>query len=73
MFSQIPCYVWGNCQIIQKHIEDGKIKCKNFDSPILAENYLELMENYVSSTGMFPGTYLSGDSPEDPERSASKH
>ena len=43
----------GNCQIIQKRIEDGKIKLKNFDSPILTENYMELMENRLSSSGIF--------------------
>ena len=32
----------------------GKIKLKNFDSPILTENYLELMENRLSSSGIFP-------------------
>ena len=31
-----------------------KIKLKNFDSPILTENYLELMEDRLSSSGIFP-------------------
>ena len=53
VFTQVPSYAWGKCQIIQKRIEDGKVKLKNFDSPILTENYLELMENRLSSSGMF--------------------
>ena len=34
----------------------------------LAENYLELMENRLSSSGIFPWTCVIGDPPEDPER-----
>ena len=49
---QIPSHVWGKCQIIQKLIKVGKLNSKNFDSPILAENYLELMENRLSSSGI---------------------
>ena len=44
---------WGTCQSFQKRIKDGKIKLKNFDSPILTKNYLELMENRLSSCGIF--------------------
>ena len=56
------------CQIIQKRIEDGKIKLKNFDSPILTENYLELMGNRLSSSGIFHRTYVILGPPEDPKR-----
>ena len=42
---QIPSHAWERCKSIQKLIEDGMIKLKNCDSPILTENYLELMEN----------------------------
>ena len=44
------------CQIIQKLIEDGMVNLKNFDSPILTENFSELMENRLSSSVIFcPG------------------
>ena len=36
------------------HVEDGEVKWKNFGKLILTENfYLELMENRLSSSGMF--------------------
>ena len=35
-------------------VEDGKVKWKNFNKRILRENfYVELMENRLSSSGMF--------------------
>ena len=48
--TQIPYYSWGTCQNIQKRIKDGKIKLKKFDSPILTENYMELMEKRLGSS-----------------------
>ena len=57
----------GKCQIIQKLIEDGKIKYKNFDCPVAAESCLGLMEYFLR-------TYVIGDPPEDPGGLArSKH
>ena len=41
------------CQIIQKRIEDGKIKLKNFNSSLAIENDLGLMENRLRSSGVF--------------------
>ena len=40
-------------QIVQKRIKDGKLSWRIFDSPILTECQLELMENRLSSSGMF--------------------
>ena len=58
----------------QKRTNDGMINSKSFDSPLLAENYLALMEHRLSSSGIFPRAYFIGDPPEDPRRSArSKH
>ena len=58
----------------QQQIKDGKLNSKNCDSLILTENYLELVENQLSSSGIFPRTYFIGDLPEDPKRLAkSKH
>ena len=37
---------------------------EDFDSPILKENYLELMENRLSSSEIFPRTYFIGDPPD---------
>ena len=62
------------CQIIQKRIEDEKIKWNNFDSPILTENYLTLMEKRFSLSGTFSQDSFIGNPPENPERSArTKH
>ena len=48
---------------IQTRIEDGTIKLKNFDSLMRAENHFGLMENRLSSSGIFPKTYVIGDAP----------
>ena len=56
---------------MQEHSEANKRwknKLKNFDSPIPTENYLEMMENRLSSRGIFPGTYFIGDPPEGSKR-----
>ena len=45
-------------------IEDGKVKWKNFNKLILTENYLELMENRLSSSGIFPRSDVVGNPPE---------
>ena len=57
----------GRCKNTQKRTKDGILNSKNFDSPILTENYLELMENQLSSSGIFPRTYFIGDPPEHPK------
>ena len=36
------------------------------NSPNLTENYLELIENRLSSSGIFPRTYVIGNPPENP-------
>ena len=46
---RFPSYAWRKCQ---KRIEDGKIKNK-INNPILTENYKELLENRLSSSGIF--------------------
>ena len=43
----------GEDRSIQKRTKDGKIFLKNFDSPILTQNYLEWMENRLRSSGIF--------------------
>ena len=71
--TQIPSYVWRRCKSIQKRTKDGMLN-SSFDSPFLKANELELMENRLSSSGIFPRTHFIGDLPEDPKRSArSKH
>ena len=52
--TQISFCAWY--QIIQKRIKGEKIKLKIFDSPILTENYLELMEDRLSSRRIFSRT-----------------
>ena len=54
MSTQIPSYVWERCQNIRKRSENEKINFKNFDSPILMQNYLELTESRLTSSGIFP-------------------
>ena len=51
--TQIPSCAWGWCKSIKKRTKDGMINLKNFNNPILTENYLELMENRLSSSGIF--------------------
>ena len=58
------------CQCIQKRTMDGMLNSNNFNCPILAQNYLESMENWLSSSGIFSRTYFIGDHPEDPKESA---
>ena len=60
----------GRYKSIQKQTQDGMLNSKNFSSPILTENYLESMENRLSSSGIFPWTYVIGNLPEDPKESA---
>ena len=61
----------GKCQIIQKRIEDGKSKVKNFDSPILTGNHLGIDGEPIEFEVIFS---LIVDPAEDPERPArSKH
>ena len=49
---------------------NGRISTKS----IRTENYLELMENRLSSSGIFPKTHVIGNSSENPQRSArTKH
>ena len=43
----------GKCQILQKQIEDGKVKWKSLNGPILSDNNLEVMDNRLSSSGIF--------------------
>ena len=50
---QIPSYAWGKCQILQKQIGDGMVKWKNFNKQFPTEKYWELMENRLSSSGIF--------------------
>ena len=52
-FIQIQSYGWEKWRILQMHIEDGKVEWKNFNKLILTENNLELMENPLSSSGIF--------------------
>ena len=42
-----------NVRSFRSESKMGKSKLKNFDSPILTKNYLELMENRLSSSGIF--------------------
>ena len=66
--TQIPSCAWGWCKSIQKRTKDGMINLKNFNNPILTENYLELMEKRLSSSGIFPKTYFIGDPPDDTKK-----
>ena len=43
----------GKWRILQMQLEDGKVKWKTFNKLILTENYMELMENRLSSSGIF--------------------
>ena len=43
----------GKWRILQMHIEDEKVKWKNFNKLILTENYVEMMENRLCSSGIF--------------------
>ena len=43
--TQIPSCAWERCKSTQKRTKDGMLKWKNFNSLILRENDLELMEN----------------------------
>ena len=52
-YTQIPSYDWSKFQILQKQIEDGKVKCNNFNKPVLTVNYFEMMEHRLCSGGMF--------------------
>ena len=57
----------GKCQIIQRANRRWKIQVEEFRLPVLAENYLGLMEYFLR-------TYVTGDLPEDPGGPAkSKH
>ena len=53
MSTQIPSYVWERCQNIRKRSRDGKINFKNFNRPIVMQNYLKLTESRLSSSGIF--------------------
>ena len=48
-------------------IEDGMVKWKNFNQLILTKNYLELMENRMSSSGIFSQDVRHWKSSENPE------
>ena len=48
--TQISSYV---CKSIQERTKDRKINSKNFNSPVLTENYLESMEIRSTSSGTF--------------------
>ena len=50
------------------HIEDEKVKWKNFNKLIFTEDYLELMENRLSSSGIFPRTYAIGNQSSENSR-----
>ena len=52
-FIQIQSHAWENWRILQTEIEDGKVKLKNYNKLILTKNYLELMENRLSSSWIF--------------------
>ena len=55
-FIQIQSYGWEKWQNLWMQIEDGKVKWKNFNKLILTKNNLQLMENRLSSSGIFsPG------------------
>ena len=51
---------------ILKPKKSGKIRFNFSNSPTDAENYLESMENQLSSSGIFDRTYNIGDSQRDP-------
>ena len=67
-FIQIQSYAWEKWWILQMHIEDEKVKWKNFNKLILTENYVELMENRLSSSGIFPRTYAIGNQSSENSR-----
>ena len=53
MSTQIHCCVWERCMIIQKRMKSGKARSVYSDKTKSMHNYLELMENHLSSSGVY--------------------
>ena len=51
-------------------MEDGQVKLQMFNYPIRNNKCWELMENQLSSSGIFLRTYFIADSSKDPGRFA---
>ena len=51
--TRIPFCACGRCRILQKQIEDRKAKWQHFECLLLVDNYWELVENQLNSSGIF--------------------
>ena len=51
----IQSCVWESCIMIQKRMKNDKNRSMNFNDQTSTQNCMELMENQLSSSGIFPG------------------